>query len=152
MIDMKSFNQLIKERKNTVSYKTEQAKLDFILNISRAMKDKNMSKADLAEKMGTSKAYITKILQGDGVNFTIDTMVKICWALGGILENRIYFPDTNKSISKANRYSHQDNCWKEITEKNDLCFSENSESRKTKNVFFILINQNNNRYSNIVTE
>ena len=40
------------------------------------MKSRGLTRSALAEKIGTSPAYITKILRGD-TNFTLDSMVKI---------------------------------------------------------------------------
>ena len=48
----------------------------------------NLSYADLAEKIGTSAAYITKVFRGDA-NFTIESMAKLSRATGGKLHIRI---------------------------------------------------------------
>jgi transcriptional regulator with XRE-family HTH domain len=44
------------------------------------MKARGLTRSTLAGMIGTSPAYITKILRGD-TNFTLDTMVKIAHAL-----------------------------------------------------------------------
>jgi len=44
------------------------------------MKDRGLNRTALAEKIGTSPAYITKILRGD-TNFTLDSMVRFALAL-----------------------------------------------------------------------
>lgn len=111
---MKTFNQLINERKNTTEYKIEEAKLDFILNVNRAMKERNISRSKLAEKLNTSKSYITKILQGDNVNFTIETMVKISTALGGTFETKIFLDDLKLTVDKNTRYRNQEIEWKPL--------------------------------------
>jgi len=46
------------------------------------MERKGISKKDLAEAIGTSQAYITKVFKGKA-NFTIATMTKLSKAIGG---------------------------------------------------------------------
>lgn len=116
---MKTINQLINERKDTTEYKIEEAKLDFILNVNRAMKERNISKSKLAEKLNTSKSYITKILQGDNVNFTIETMVKISTALGGAFETKIFLDDLKLAIDKNTRYKKTEPEWEKLTLNNN---------------------------------
>ena len=50
------------------------------------MVEKNITKTDLAKKIGVSKAYITKVLRGEA-NFTVETMVKFSMALGCVIED-----------------------------------------------------------------
>ena len=50
------------------------------------MVEKNITKTDLAKKIGFSKAYITKVLRGEE-NFTVETMVKFSMALGCVIED-----------------------------------------------------------------
>ena len=47
-----------------------------------------LSYADLAKKMGTSAAYISKVFRGE-TNLTIESMVKLARATGGQLDARI---------------------------------------------------------------
>jgi len=47
-----------------------------------------ISKANLARSIGSSPAYITKVLRGDA-NVTIDTMAKLAWHTGGEVHLRI---------------------------------------------------------------
>lgn len=51
-----------------------------MVSIHAIMLREKISNAALAEKIGCSPAYISKILRGDA-NFTIETMVKISRAL-----------------------------------------------------------------------
>lgn len=68
-------------------YWVEGAKVDFGIEIRQLFDDAGISRADLARRIGKTPAYITKIFRGD-VNFTIESMVKLCRALGGRLELR----------------------------------------------------------------
>jgi transcriptional regulator with XRE-family HTH domain len=46
------------------------------------MDDKGITQAALAEKIGTSPAYISKVMRGDA-NFTLATMTKLAMAVDG---------------------------------------------------------------------
>lgn len=81
---MKSISELKKERKNGLGYWVESAKLDFMVEINEQMKSQKINKAQLAESISCSQAYISKVMKGDA-NFTIETMVKIARALNSKL-------------------------------------------------------------------
>lgn len=53
---------------------------EFTEEVCRLMEEQNISRKQLAERMNTSPAYITKILRGN-VNFTFETIAKIACAL-----------------------------------------------------------------------
>jgi transcriptional regulator with XRE-family HTH domain len=61
-------------------YDLEGAKYDISEQIHLVMEHQDVSKAKLARKLGKSRAYITKILQGNA-NFTLESLVKIARAL-----------------------------------------------------------------------
>lgn len=79
---MKSFRQLYEKAKQNNSYWVEQAKLEFSIELNRVFKKSGKTQKELAESIGTSQAYITKVFRGDS-NFTIETMVKLSRAVGG---------------------------------------------------------------------
>lgn len=81
---MKSISELKRERKNGLDYWVESAKLDFMIEINEQIKHQKISKAQLAESISCSQAYISKVMRGDA-NFTIETMVKIARALNSKL-------------------------------------------------------------------
>lgn len=55
----------------------ETVKLEFAVAIDRAMRDRRLTRKQVAQLLGTSPAWVTKVLRGD-VNLTIDSMVKLC--------------------------------------------------------------------------
>ena len=63
------------------AYRAEGASIRFTEDLVAFMKTSGLTRTALAEKIGSSPAYITKILRGD-TNFTLDSMVKIATALG----------------------------------------------------------------------
>ena len=69
-----------RKSKERDSYWIERAKNSFALMVERVMKQKDVKKKDLAEKLGQSPANISKVLRGDA-NLTIETMTKLALAL-----------------------------------------------------------------------
>lgn len=84
----KNFNELFEELQSDDSYWQESAKLDFAVDLHQLMDRKGITKAELARKLNTSPAYITKVLKGD-TNFTISTMVSLVRAVEGTLHLRV---------------------------------------------------------------
>ena len=72
---------LFADTKDSDTYLLESAKIDFTEEIYKCMKDKKLSRKALADKLGSSPAYVTKILRGNA-NFTLESMVKIAKAIG----------------------------------------------------------------------
>jgi transcriptional regulator with XRE-family HTH domain len=66
----------------------EDAKVEFAVAMERIMKQSGLNKSALAVRLGTSPAYITKVLRGDA-NLTINSMVKLARAAGGSLHIHI---------------------------------------------------------------
>lgn len=81
MEDKLSFRKLFEEARQHEDYWTEGLAVEFTEEISRLMKEKNVSRSVLAERIGHSPAYVTKVLRGDA-NLTIASMVKLARALG----------------------------------------------------------------------
>jgi transcriptional regulator with XRE-family HTH domain len=56
--------------------------------LARAMAENGLSKADLAEKLGTSRAHITQVLSGSR-NMTLRTVADLAWACNQRAEIRL---------------------------------------------------------------
>lgn len=91
----------IENAKQGDSYWVEKAKLGFAMALERWRRDSGLSNTELAAKIGTSPAYITKVFRGD-TNFTIETMSKLARACGGQLDIQII--DTR---AQASRWAHR---------------------------------------------
>lgn len=76
----RTFDDLFREARKQPAYWEEGAILEFTEELVREMERQHVSRAELARRLGTSPAYITKILRGDA-NFTLATMVKLARAL-----------------------------------------------------------------------
>ena len=89
------------EAKQSDAYWIESAKLEFALALEQQRRAAGLSYADLAKKMGTSAAYISKVFRGD-TNLTIESMVKLARATGGQLDARILVGEVAaKAYSRA---------------------------------------------------
>lgn len=80
----KPFSQLLSEAKKRDSYWVARAISTFTEEFHKLAEQGKISRAELARRLGTSPAYITKILRGN-VNFTVETMVRLARAVGGRL-------------------------------------------------------------------
>ena len=65
--------QLYDDLANDVDYITERKKIQIAELISKLMEEKNITKAELARKLNTTRQSVTKFLRGDN-NFTIKTI------------------------------------------------------------------------------
>lgn len=61
---------------------------EFTMDLLQLMEEKKVSRAELARRIGSSRAYITKLLGGNA-NFTLMTMVKLAMALDGAVHIHI---------------------------------------------------------------
>ena len=83
----------------------DQAELDFgrmalevAEEITIKMKEKSLSKADLAKRLGTSRAYVTKVLTGDA-NLSLKTLAKVQNALEAKSDFYLNTDNTEDGIS-----------------------------------------------------
>ncbi len=75
-----TFEELFREAEKSLTYWVEGAILDFTEELCREMESQGVSRAELARRIGSSPAYVTKILRGNS-NFTLSSMVRISRAL-----------------------------------------------------------------------
>ncbi|HDR9126250.1 hypothetical protein WJ05_17780 [Burkholderia vietnamiensis] len=59
---------------------TEEVKLDFAIAVDRELERCRLKRSELARSIGTSPAWVTKVLRGDA-NPTLETMQKIASAV-----------------------------------------------------------------------
>jgi len=68
---------------------TEEKILEFTERIIAEMDNKSVSKTQLADSLGKSKSFVTKLLKGNA-NMTLKTMVSVANALGCNLHLDLY--------------------------------------------------------------
>ena len=78
----KTIQELLDDAKKFPDYWAAKTTMDFAMGLDHLMKEKNISKADLARNIGTTPAYITKVMRGNE-NFTVETMWKLALGVGG---------------------------------------------------------------------
>jgi plasmid maintenance system antidote protein VapI len=88
MENLKRYRQMFEEAEASVDYWLAGPVTDFTEDLCRLMNERDISRAELARRMGTSRAYITKLLGGNA-NFTLTTMVKLAMAVGGAVHVHI---------------------------------------------------------------
>lgn len=96
----KSFAELFARAEKTNEYWTADAIYSFTENLHRLTEEMGVSRSELARRLGTSPAYVTKIFRGD-VNFTVETMVKLARAIGYGLELRLVSSGKDYALAKA---------------------------------------------------
>ena len=75
------FEKKIDLWKDNTEYLTEEKIIEFTERIVQEMEHRQINRAQLAESLGKSKPFVTKLLKGDA-NMTVKTMVTIAQALG----------------------------------------------------------------------
>lgn len=80
----KSFAELYREAEQHDDYWVAHASQGFLEDLVRGMEEAGVSRAELARRLGSSPAYVTKILRGN-VNFTLASLVKLARAVGAEL-------------------------------------------------------------------
>lgn len=80
MTDDTWFHELLKQREDAPDYLAEGVLLDITEQIAVRLRDLQMSAADLAKRLGVSRAYISQIMNGKP-NMTVRTVVGIAHAL-----------------------------------------------------------------------
>ena len=88
MVDFERYRQMFEEAESHADYWIDGPISEFTEDLARLMEEKGINRAELARRMGTSRAYITKMLGGNA-NFTLLTMVKLAMALDGAVHIHI---------------------------------------------------------------
>jgi transcriptional regulator with XRE-family HTH domain len=87
-VDVERYRQMFEEAESHSDYWIDGPISEFTEDLSRLMKEQGVNRAELARRMGTSRAYVTKMLGGNA-NFTLLTMVKLAMALDGAVHIHI---------------------------------------------------------------
>ena len=68
---------------------TEFTVLMFVEKLLTLMKQQGVNRTELAERMGVQPSRVTAMLNGGSKNFTLETQIRACHALGATLEQAI---------------------------------------------------------------
>jgi len=75
------YRELFAELRKTPDYWASIVATEFTEAIHAELERQEVSRAEFARRLGTSRAYVTSVLGGDD-NFTLETMVKLAMAVG----------------------------------------------------------------------
>ena len=75
-----SFEELFQRAEEHPGYWVELAKLEFTEEMLARMKERGISKSQLATLLGAKPAFVTRLVSGHN-NFTLETMVRVARAL-----------------------------------------------------------------------
>ncbi len=78
---MNRFDAFLERSKETDTYWTEKAIIEYTEEIISQMAIQDISRTELARRLGKNPAFVTKLLRGNN-NFTFETVVRIARALG----------------------------------------------------------------------
>ncbi len=76
-----SFSEHLASARRDPAYWSYLSSLEFVDRVVAEMDTQGVTGAELARRIGTSRAYVSKVLAGEG-NLTIGTMGKLAFALG----------------------------------------------------------------------
>lgn len=101
-MDIEALREKINAARGTFDYRLEKILFQLGEDMCLLMEQQRLSRTQLAERMGVSPAYITKILDGN-LNLTIKSLLKLSEAFG--CELTIHFvPTGGRKISSAARH------------------------------------------------
>jgi len=82
--NLERYRKGLEKARSSVDYWVDGPITEFAEDIWRLMEEQKVSRAELARRLGTSRAYVTKLLGGNA-NFTLQTMTKVAMALGSTI-------------------------------------------------------------------
>jgi transcriptional regulator with XRE-family HTH domain len=86
--NLERYRELFRRAEASPDYWNAVAAHEFVRELERRLEEQGVSRAELARRLGTSKAYVTKVLSADA-NFTLATMTRLAAAVGGEVHIRI---------------------------------------------------------------
>jgi len=84
----KRFQRLLEQAREQDDYWIHDALHEFTEGLYALMEQREVSKSELARRIDSSPAYVTKVMRGN-TNFTLASMVRLVRALGGQLKVKV---------------------------------------------------------------
>ncbi len=116
------FKQALETIEKDWSLNLERQLLDIRERISQQMQKRNMTRADLANMLNSSRSYVTQLLSGNE-NIRLSTLFKVSFALG--LKPTIQFKDEEDELLQIFFHSriHQERI-RQLSESETVTFQE----------------------------
>ncbi len=99
-----TFDDLYRQAKTQDDYWIAGTVQEFTEELCRLMEEQKVSRTELARRLGTSPAYVTKILRGNA-NFTLATMGKLARALGAEVRLRLAMAGESRRLARQSLVS-----------------------------------------------
>lgn len=107
-----TFSSLLAKARKRESYWTARAVHEFTEDLCRLMEQRGVTNAELARRLGSSPAHITKVLRGN-TNFTIKSMVRLARALDGRMSLHVGRKEDQTRwfdvVEQSTRHTHRAN-------------------------------------------
>jgi len=87
----KSFSQIFREAAASLEFEVDSKKVQFTEEMLAVMEQEKISRSRLANLLQVAPARVTALLRGNN-NFTLETMIRICRALGVEYSHHIQRP------------------------------------------------------------
>jgi transcriptional regulator with XRE-family HTH domain len=105
----KWFKEKLEEFKDDADFYAEQLILDLTERIVAVMKEMHLNRSDLAKRLGVSKAFVTKLLNGNP-NMTLKTMASLAKSLGCLINIDLCPEGTEmRKVYKSSKRVFEDN-------------------------------------------
>lgn len=111
-----AFKSFLQDAKKRDSYWIEKVILEFTSELHKLMLENGTTKKELANAIGTSPAYITKVFRGNA-NFTIESMVKLTRALDGKLSIHVSHKNSKviwRDVIEGGKKTQEAEAWASI--------------------------------------
>ena len=72
----------LKDKKFRKFYEIEREKVALAQRIAEMRQEKHLNQKELADQLGVSQQFISQIETGQGLNLTLDTLIRIAESLG----------------------------------------------------------------------
>jgi len=103
-MDLEALREKVNAARGTFDYRLEKILFQLGEDICLLMEQQGLSRTQLAERMGVSPAYITKILSGNP-NLTIKSLLKLADAMGKELTLQFATRTAQKRSSLSRHFS-----------------------------------------------
>lgn len=87
----KELELINEEARKSFPYFEQGALMSFTRSVNATMALKDISRQELANRMGTSKGYITRIMSGN-IKLNLETMVKMAYVMDMELKIEVVYP------------------------------------------------------------
>jgi transcriptional regulator with XRE-family HTH domain len=96
-------------------FERERVWVETTEHICRLMEQENVSRAELARRLGKTPAYVTKLLRGTQ-NLTLGTVSDVAFVLGRSLSIRFTWPAESTMVLGVNGWSTEDasQAWRKL--------------------------------------